>query len=75
MRIIIVGAGKVGQTLCDDLSHDGYDIVLIEKNEDVLQRDLATYDVSGIVGDGTDYNVLKEADVAHADVFCICGNR
>ena len=69
MRIIIVGAGKVGQTLCDDLSHDGYDIVLIEKNEDVLQRDLATYDVSGIVGDGTDYNVLKEADVAHADVF------
>lgn len=32
MKIIIAGAGKVGKTLTKELSADGYEITLIDKN-------------------------------------------
>jgi len=34
MKIIIVGAGKVGYTLAQRLTNDGHDIIVIEKNDD-----------------------------------------
>lgn len=37
MKIIIAGAGKVGKTLTKELSADGYEITLIDKNPIVLE--------------------------------------
>ena len=38
MKIIIVGAGKVGEALCRDLSSEGNDIILIEINPERLNK-------------------------------------
>lgn len=69
MNVIIVGAGKVGSYLTSKLSDEGHNILVIEKNKDVLERLLASNDVMGILGDGRDLAVLDEANVDQCDAF------
>jgi trk system potassium uptake protein TrkA len=69
MKIIIVGDGKVGYTLSDNLSREGHDITIIDNRNDVLQRSLESLDVFTIKGNGTSASVLKQAGVAKADLL------
>lgn len=69
MNIIIVGAGKVGSYLTSQMSDEGHNILVIEKDQDVLERLLAQNDVMGILGDGRDLDVLDEANVKGCDAF------
>lgn len=69
MRIVIVGAGKVGAVLCRDLSREGHDITLIEQKEDRLQDLMERYEILGIQGNGAFYDVQMEAGVDKADMF------
>ncbi|MDO5047014.1 MAG: Trk system potassium transporter TrkA [Anaerococcus sp.] len=69
MNIIIVGAGKIGSYLTNQLAEENHNILVIEKDKDVLDRLLSLNDVMGILGDGTDPNILREADVSSCDIF------
>lgn len=69
MDIIIVGAGKVGTYLTSKLDDEGHNILVIEKDKEVLERLLAQNDVMGILGDGRDLDVLDEANVKDCDAF------
>jgi len=69
MKIVIVGAGKVGELLCRDLSLEGNDIILIEQDAKILEKILANIDIMGFVGSGVSYDVQMEAEVPKADVF------
>ena len=68
MKIIIVGCGKVGETLTNDLSREGHDVTVIDRNPEVLDQICDRYDVMGFSGNGANYSVLEEADIAHADL-------
>lgn len=69
MKIVIVGAGKVGEVLCRDLSSEGYDIVLIEINRERLSYIIDIADITGVVGNGAAHDTQIEAGVDSADVF------
>ena len=69
MNIIILGAGKVGSYLTSGLAEEGHDILVIDRDKDILDRLLASNDVMGIVGDGRDPEVLMDADVSSCDLF------
>jgi trk family potassium (K+) transporter NAD+ binding protein len=69
MKIVIIGAGKVGELLCQDLSLEGNDIILVEKEAKTLEKILSNNDIMGFVGNGTSYDVQMEAGVPKADVF------
>lgn len=69
MNIIIVGAGSIGSFITSKLADAGHDIVVIEKDMDILNDLLAENDVRGVVGDGRDPETLKEAEVDRCDVF------
>lgn len=69
MKIIILGAGKVGSFVTEDLSNEGHDIVVIDRNKEVLENLLATNDVMGLVGDGRDVEALIEAGASDCDLF------
>ncbi|MDD7305375.1 MAG: Trk system potassium transporter TrkA [Peptoniphilaceae bacterium] len=69
MNIVIVGAGKIGSYLTSQLSEENHNILVVEKYKDILDRLLAFNDVMGILGDGTDIAVLKEADIGQCDIF------
>ncbi len=69
MKIVIAGGGKVGGALCVDLAAENHDIVLIDKNEQVVEHLIATTDITGIVGNAANLDLLREADVPGCDVF------
>ncbi|MCI5996749.1 MAG: Trk system potassium transporter TrkA [Peptoniphilaceae bacterium] len=69
MKIVIVGAGKVGEYLFTDLNTDENDIILIEKRQEILNEMLSKYDIMGVSGNATSYDVLDEASVSDSDVF------
>ena len=69
LRIVIAGGGKVGGALCIDLAAEGHDIVLIDKNEHVVERLIGSTDIAGIVGNGANLELLREAGVPGCDVF------
>lgn len=69
MKIVIMGAGKVGKVLCRDLAEENHEIILIEQNEKIFQTVLHQYDITGVLGNGASYETQKEAGVDTADMF------
>lgn len=70
MKIIIAGAGAVGTHLAELLSQENHDIVLMDENPDKTEE-LATgnYDLLIMNVSPTSISGLKEAGVAHTDLF------
>ncbi|MBO5337209.1 MAG: Trk system potassium transporter TrkA [Lachnospiraceae bacterium] len=69
MKIIIVGCGKVGCTLVEQLSGENHDIVVIDEKEEKINPITDEFDAMGIVGNGVSYQVLKEAGIDLADLL------
>jgi trk system potassium uptake protein TrkA len=69
MEIVIVGGGKLGQEICYDLNQDGHEVTLIDTDSELVNKLVEELDVQGIVGSGTDIEVLKQANTSVCDVF------
>ena len=69
LKIIIVGCGKVGSTLVEQLAKEGHNITVVDKRAGKLQELTAQYDVMGIEGNGASYSIQKEAGVDQADLM------
>jgi len=69
MNIVIVGDGKVGYTLSEQLNREGHDITIIDNNAGILNSTLDTLDVMGIHGNGASMEVQMEAGVQDADLL------
>lgn len=69
LNIIIVGGGKVGSTLVEQLAKEGHDITIIDKEAKVVEDLTNTYDAMGVVGNGASYNTQLEAGIEKADLF------
>ena len=70
MNIIVIGGGKVGETLCKEISLDSAtSVTLIEQNEKVLDKLLSKFDIQGIHGSGTDIDVLLDSGIKECDFF------
>lgn len=69
MKIIIVGCGKVGQTLAEQLDKEGNDITVIDQNRQAVEEIARSCDVMYTVGNGISHNVQMEAGVESADLF------
>ena len=63
MNIMIVGCGKVGQTLAEQLNEDGNSITVIDSRADVVRDVAARLDVMGFVGNGATHT-LQQATMA-----------
>ena len=68
MDIVIIGAGKLGTGLAIGLSGEDHNITVIDRNTPKLEAIVDKYDVQGISGSGTHIDVLRQADVAQADL-------
>lgn len=74
MKIIIVGGGKVGYTLAQQLSTEDHDITLVDNDADVLNHADETLDVMCIKGNGASVEILKNANVHDADLLLAVTN-
>ena len=69
LRIIIVGCGKVGRTLVEQLSQEGHNITIIDRDAQKVQSVANLYDVMGISGNGASYSLLQEAGIENTDLL------
>lgn len=69
LNVIIIGCGKVGATLVEQLSREGHDITIIDQNRDIVQELSGLYDIMGIIGNGASYSVQMEAGITSADLL------
>ena len=69
MNIIIAGGGKVGQTLARQLSAEGHDLTLIDRNNQVLEKTVDRYDAMVVSGNCASKEVLLSAGIQDADLL------
>ncbi|CAK7030904.1 MAG: Trk system potassium uptake protein TrkA [Peptostreptococcus russellii] len=72
MKIVVIGAGKVGKKLSEELSKESHDVTVIDKNIDVINKINSHQDVACLYGDAIDYEVQTEAGVDSADLVIGC---
>ena len=68
MNIIIVGSGKVGYFLAEQLVKEKHDITIIDLYDETLQKAYDSLDIMTIKGNGVSPAVLSEAGAATADI-------
>ena len=68
MRIVVIGDGKVGNAIIRHVSREGHQVIVVDKNPNVVEDIVNRYDVMGICGNGASYQILKEADAGRAHV-------
>lgn len=75
LKIVIIGCGKVGRTLVEQLSNEGHDITIIDTNGNRVQQISNLFDVMGVVGNGASLGTQKDAGVDSADlVIAVTGS-
>ena len=69
MRILVVGCGKVGQTIVQQLSKEKHDISVVDKDGSVVTDITNSVDVMGVVGNCESFEVLRTAGIEEADLM------
>ncbi|MBP3543575.1 MAG: TrkA family potassium uptake protein, partial [Lachnospiraceae bacterium] len=69
--ILIIGMGKFGHHLCQNLAELGNEIMIVDQKEEVLE-DLLPIVTSAKIGDCTNEEVLKSLGVANFDLCFVC---
>ena len=63
MKIVIAGGGQVGEKLCEVLTRENHDVVVIDTDLERLDQLGTIYDILCVQGNGAVFSVLKEAEV------------
>lgn len=69
MRVIICGAGRVGQGIARHLSQEKHDICMVDEDADLIDRVQTDYDVRGVVGHAAYPSTLRAAGADGADML------
>ncbi|MBP6765175.1 MAG: Trk system potassium transporter TrkA [Rubrivivax sp.] len=72
MKIIILGAGRVGQSVAESLVSEHNDITVIDTDPARLRVLQERLDLRGVAGNGIQPSVLKEAGIEDADMLIAC---
>ena len=69
MRIVIAGAGEVGSHLAKMLRNASHDVIIIDNDNERLQRVTSMTDVGAVFGSPTSIEVQRSAEVSGANLF------
>ncbi|MGE3961588.1 MAG: TrkA family potassium uptake protein [Dehalococcoidia bacterium] len=69
MRVVIMGCGRVGAGLAQQLHREGHDVTVLDTDAFAFQRLLPKFGGRRLQGSGTDDRTLVEAGIEQADVF------
>ncbi|MGI6704354.1 MAG: Trk system potassium transporter TrkA [Clostridia bacterium] len=74
MRIIIVGAGKVGYQLVESLAKENHDIMVVDTDQEVLDKINDNFDVLTKKGNGISSSLLKGLNIEGWDLLIAVTN-
>ncbi|HLA15646.1 MAG TPA: TrkA family potassium uptake protein [Candidatus Limnocylindrales bacterium] len=69
MKSVIIGCGRVGATLAQNLEAEGHQVVIIDVVTAAFERLPSSFKGTAIRGDGTDEDTLRRAGAEDADLF------
>jgi trk system potassium uptake protein len=69
MKAVIVGCGRVGAGLADELDRAGWQVLILDLSSAAFDRLPSTFGGTALRGDGTDEDVLRRAGAENADLF------
>jgi trk system potassium uptake protein len=69
MKAVIVGCGRVGAALADELDRAGWQVLILDLRPASFDRLPSTFHGTALRGDGTDEDTLKRAGAEDADLF------
>jgi trk system potassium uptake protein TrkA len=72
MNILILGAGRVGESVAESLASEANDITVIDTDPARLAALQDRLDLKGVAGNGIQPSVLREAGIQDADLFIAC---
>jgi trk system potassium uptake protein TrkA len=67
VRIVIIGAGKIGRHLARELAEAGHAVTVAESDAEVARQLAESVDALVLEGDGTSMRLLRDAEVSRAD--------
>jgi trk system potassium uptake protein TrkA len=71
VKAIVIGSGRVGSSVALELQREGWDVVVIDENEDALGRLGEHWPGAFLVGHGMDADLLREAGIEDADAVVV----
>ena len=74
MKIIVVGNGKIGELLVQQLSREGHEVVVVDSNPARLEFMQEKLDVAVVPGNGASIEILREAGADSADILIAVTN-
>jgi trk system potassium uptake protein TrkA len=70
MKYVILGCGRVGSIMATELSIEGHDVTIIDRNRDAFRLRLSSrFRGQTVVGNGIDEDVLRRAGIESVDGF------
>jgi trk system potassium uptake protein len=72
MKIVILGAGRVGESVAESLASERNDITVIDTDPARLRLLQDRLDLRGVIGNGIQPSVLIEAGIEDADMLIGC---
>lgn len=69
MRVVVMGCGRVGASLCDSLSRIGHDVAVIDRDSTAFLRLGPEFVGERVLGMGFDREVLLRAGIEEASAF------
>jgi len=73
VNAVVIGCGRVGSAVAKGLAADGWEVTVVDENEDALTR-LGAWRGGFVVGHGMDVTVLERAGVGDADAAVVATN-
>ena len=71
MKALVIGCGRVGSAVAQQLQGSGWDVTVLDENEDALGRLGESWSGGFVVGHGMDMQLLREAGVEDADAVVV----
>ena len=71
MKVIVIGSGRVGSNVALQLASEGWDVTVVDENEDALSRLGESWPGTFIVGHGMDAHLLRKAGIEEADAVVV----
>jgi trk system potassium uptake protein len=71
VKAIVIGSGRVGSSVALQLAGSGWDVTVVDENEDALGRLGDSWTGGFLVGHGMDHTLLKEAGIEEAEAVIV----
>jgi trk system potassium uptake protein TrkA len=74
VKLVVIGCGRVGAAVARELAEEGWDVTVVDEQEEALTRLGGRWNGGFVIGHGMDADILKRAGVPDADAVVVATN-